>query len=62
MRTATCAGDGEIWKWRECPTCNELLRKFPKDFDDGFGRFEGCCVADVLNEGETPEMVLDAKL
>jgi hypothetical protein len=62
MRAATCADNGEIWVWRECPACNELLKRFPKDFDDGFGRFEGCCVADVLYSGETPEMVLDAKL
>ena len=62
MRAATCADNGEIWVWRECPTCNELLKKFPKDFDDGFGAFESFCIANVLDEGETPEMVLESKL
>lgn len=44
--------------WKECPTCAELLNKYSNRFDDGFGIFEYGCVDNVLDIGQTPEMLL----
>ena len=60
MFTQTVVDSGDIWKWRLCPTCYELLTKYPKDFNDGYGCYEGGCVDDSLGKGETPEMLLES--
>ena len=51
---------GGIGVWRTCPTCTELLSKFPDEFkDSGEFIFEGNCVCDSANQYETPEMMLE---
>jgi hypothetical protein len=58
MRTVVNVYEGDFGTWRECPTCVELLKKYPKHFDDGHGIFEQGCVDAALNQGQTPEELL----
>jgi hypothetical protein len=58
MRTVTNVYEGDFGTWRECPACMELLKKYPKRFDDGFGIFEYGCVDECLNKGQTSEELL----
>jgi len=58
MRTVTGIYDG-IDTWRECPTCQILLSKFPEKFDNGFREFDVDCVDIELQEDQTPEQLLE---
>ena len=59
MRTQVNTFDG-IGTWRECPTCEELLRKYPSHFQGDYNVFEGDCVNEALERGQTPEELLSA--
>lgn len=58
MRTQVNKID-EINTWRECPTCTILLSTYRNHFSDDYDNI--CyyrCVADILENDETPEDVL----
>ena len=59
MRTQVNTFDG-IGTWRECPTCTKLLAKYPLYFQDDYNVFEGDCVNQVLDRGQTPEELLNS--
>ena len=58
MRCVTVEFDG-LSTWRECPTCEELLRRDSVRFSDGCGLHEYGCVDSALDIGQTPEMLLE---
>ena len=60
MRTQVNTLDG-IQTWRECPTCNKLLTKHRKHFEDDYDHVcYDSCVNEVLERGQTPEQLLCA--
>ncbi len=58
MRTQVNIYEGSIGTWRECPTCTELISKFPDHFKDE-GVFPHLCVDEILVKGQTPEDLLE---
>lgn len=59
MNNVTVSDQGSLYTWRECPTCMELLKKYPEKFTDGLGVFEAGCVYNYRKLFETPEMLLE---
>lgn len=60
MRVSTNV-DGEIWKTRNCMTCEKLLKNYKEEFIDSVDNvFPEACVADRLSEYEVsnPEDLL----
>ncbi len=60
MRTQVYVDSGDVYTWRECPTCQELLSKHRSKFEDDYENT--CCefcVKDSLKIGQTPEQLLD---
>jgi len=59
MKTQVNVYDGTINTWRTCPTCTEILSKYPSRFEDDYHIIEGGCVAEVKEVGQTPEQLLE---
>lgn len=57
MRNQVVIYDG-IGVFRTCPTCTELLEKYPNKFDDGCGVFDEGCVDEQCEVWEAPEELL----
>ena len=60
MRTQVNTFEGTIGSWRECPTCEQLLRKYRSkfvDYDYENVAYE-FCVNEVLEKSQTPEELL----
>ena len=58
MRTQINTYEG-IQAWRECPTCEELLKKHYSHFEDGDGMCLVNCVYESLERGQSPEELLN---
>ena len=58
MRTQVNTSDGLI-TWRECPTCQILLSKYRDYFEDSDGICNENCVNEILEQGQTPEDLLN---
>ena len=58
MNNVVVADQGCIDTWRECPTCTELLKKYPENWSDGFGILDAGCVDNYREIWETPEELL----
>ena len=61
MRTSTNKDGDDIWEFRNCMTCDELMRGFEDEFiDHSEGAFPEGCVDDRLIEYEVnnPEELL----
>ena len=59
MRMVTCVDNNEIYTWKECPICKELLSKYYHKFDDGYGGYIEGCIDEYLERNQTPEMLLN---
>lgn len=57
METTTIVYDG-IYTWRTCPTCVQLIKSFPSEFEDLDGYFPQGCVREALWDDITPEDLL----
>jgi hypothetical protein len=49
----------EIFNFRQCTTCNELLLNFPEHFVNNENMIEEGCVNEFLERNETPEKLLN---
>ena len=58
MRTQVVVDSGQIGTYRTCPTCTELLSKYPNEFMNCDNCFEPWCVKEMA-EGLSPEDLLD---
>ena len=59
MRTQVNTYDG-IQTWRECPTCQQLLKKYAEQFESSDNMFEEFCVMNTLEQKQTPEYLLNS--
>lgn len=57
MRTQVNTSDG-LQTWRECPTCHELIDKYPYLFEDYDHTCYSGCVREALQKDQTPELLL----
>lgn len=58
MRTQVNNFEGEMFTWRECPTCIELLSTYRSYFEDDDHLCYEFCVNEILEHGQTPEDLL----
>lgn len=59
MKVQTNVHESEIHRFRTCETCSEIISKHFQWLSDGYGYIAEACVADVLENGQTPEMLLE---
>ena len=60
MEVSAIATDGEIYNWRTCQTCTELINKFGNEFIDEVDHvFYNNCVSNALEHNQTPEQLLE---
>lgn len=62
MHVQTCTDGNDMYQWRMCETCEELIRVFPDRLDSGEGFAEGCvsdCCDVDFDFKLTPEQLLE---